>query len=82
MTTSGQICKMSYTAYCSTYCNMGQPYCKILQYAFCRIVAPLFLEVEISHFNISIKTVAHNPHSWDVLLELFCKAFLPHHTHE
>ena len=41
MTTSGQICKMSNTAYCLTYCNMGQPYCNILQYAFCRIVSPL-----------------------------------------
>ena len=41
ITTSGQICKMSYTAYCNTYCNMGQPYCNILQYAFCRIVSPL-----------------------------------------
>ena len=41
MTTSGQICKMSYTAYCRTNCNMGQPYCNILQYAFCRIVSPL-----------------------------------------
>ena len=30
MTTSGQICKMSYTAYCNTYCNMGQPYCNML----------------------------------------------------
>ena len=28
-TTCGQICKMSYTAYCNTYCNMGQPYCNI-----------------------------------------------------
>ena len=36
MTSSGQICKMSYTAYCNTYCN-------ILQYivAFCHIVSPL-----------------------------------------
>ena len=33
MSTSGQICKMSYTAYCNTYCNMGQPYCNIPQYA-------------------------------------------------
>ena len=41
MTTSGQICKMSYTAYCNMYCNMGQPYCNILQYAFCRIVSAL-----------------------------------------
>ena len=41
MTTSGQICKMSYTAYCNTYCNMGQPYCNILQYTFCLIVSPL-----------------------------------------
>ena len=42
-TTSGQICKMSYTACCNTYCNMGQPYCNILQYAFCHIVSPLVL---------------------------------------
>ena len=41
MTTSGQICKMSYTAYCNTYCNICEPYCNILQYAFCRIVSPL-----------------------------------------
>ena len=40
MTKSGQICKMSHTAYCNTYCNMGQLYCNILQYAFCRIVLP------------------------------------------
>ena len=36
MITSGQICKMSYKA----YCNMSQPYCNILQYAFCHIVSP------------------------------------------
>ena len=42
MTTSGQICEMSYTVYCNTYCNMGQPYCNILQYAFCHIVSTLF----------------------------------------
>ena len=30
-----------YTAYCNTYCNMGQLYCNILQYAFYRIVSPL-----------------------------------------
>ena len=41
MTTSGQICKMSYAADWKTYCNMGQPYCNILQYAFCCIVSPL-----------------------------------------
>ena len=41
MTTSGQICKMSYTAYSNTYCDMGQLYCNILQYAFCRIFSPL-----------------------------------------
>ena len=41
MTTNGQICKMSYTTYCNTYCNMGQPYCNVLQYAFCHIVSPL-----------------------------------------
>ena len=46
MTTSGQIRKMSYTAYCNTYCNMGQQYCNILQYAFCGIVSPLENTVE------------------------------------
>ena len=31
ITASGQICKMSYTAYCNTYCNMGQSiYCNTL----------------------------------------------------
>ena len=36
VTTTGQICEMSYTAYCNTYyyCNMGQPYCNLLQCAF------------------------------------------------
>ena len=47
MTTSNQICKMPYTAYCNTYCNMGQPYCNILQYAFCRIVSPLQTNISI-----------------------------------
>ena len=47
MTTSGQICKLSYTAYCNTYCNMGQPYCNILQYAFCCIVSPL-MDINLS----------------------------------
>ena len=37
MTTSGQICKMSYTAYCNTNCNRDQ------QYTFCYIVSPLVL---------------------------------------
>ena len=35
MTASVQICKMSvYTAYCNTYCDIGQWYCNKLQYAF------------------------------------------------
>ena len=29
---------MSYTAYYDMYCNIGQPYCNILEYAFYRIV--------------------------------------------
>ena len=42
VTTSGQICEMSvYTAHCNTYCNMGQPYSNLLQYAVYRIVSPL-----------------------------------------
>ena len=42
VTASGQICKMLvYTAYCNIYCNMDQPNCSILQYAFYHIVSPL-----------------------------------------
>ena len=42
VTTSGQICEtLVCTAYCNTYCIMGQPYCNILQYAFYRIVSSL-----------------------------------------
>ena len=52
MTTSGQICKMSYPAYCNTYCNMGQPYCNILQYAFCRIVSPLESNTIVSAYTL------------------------------
>ena len=36
---------MLYTAYCNTYCNMDQPYCNILQYAFCCIVTTLVCSV-------------------------------------
>ena len=43
MTTSGQICKMSYTAYCNMYCNMGQPYCNTL-------FALLFHPYKLRHF--------------------------------
>ena len=50
MTTSGQICKISYTTYCNAYCNMGQSYCNLLQYAFCRIVSPL--QTKIFLYNV------------------------------
>ena len=40
MTTSGQICKMSYTAYSNTYCNMGQPYCNICNMLFAVLFHP------------------------------------------
>ena len=42
VTTSGQICEiLVYTAYCNTYCKMGQLYCIILQYTFYCIVSVL-----------------------------------------
>ena len=44
VTTSGQIWEMLVnTAYCNTYCTMGQPYCNMLQYASNRIISLLFI---------------------------------------
>ena len=58
MTTNGQICKMSYTAYCNMYCNMGQVYCSILRYAFCRIVSPLIIKVKYGSLLLYICRLA------------------------
>ena len=57
MTASGQICKISYTAYCNTYCNMGQPHCNILRYTLCCIASPLILTLSKTCLGFHMSTL-------------------------